>query len=287
MGNIKTTIDKYMSHLDELIKIENFEEAKKNFVRYQNELKLNTSEEKKNEIINYLLEILEPDVKKILKNYIWNLRSSDRIYLLFKEIYEGKLLRYACNYEISEKTSEKDIENYIKRIAKIFHMLGLVSKVSIINERLSKLYYKLVDIKLNKDSKNQATLENINELIKLQEKCLQYIKNSSINKEYENMLEELLNTKNKLLGIEYHKDKKYEEAIICFNKITKKDENIYQLIEVSYEEVVKENEKIKNYEKALEALGKLRNKFQRTKQKEVELNMKKIILMLWIYIMNY
>ena len=228
MGNIKTTIDNDMNKLDELIKTENFEEARRKFVKSQNELKKNNSEEKKTEITNYLLDLLEPDVKKILKNYIWNLRASDRIYLIFKEIYEGKLLKYACNKEVNEMTDEKEIKDYIERIEKVFKMLGLVSKISIINESLSKLYFKLVDIKRKKIQKN-PTLEQINELIILQEKCLQCIKNSSINKEqrieYENMLEDLLNIKNQILGNNSYLDKKYEEAIMYFNKITKKRGN--------------------------------------------------------------
>ena len=277
MGNIKTTIDNDMNKLDELIKTENFEEARRKFVKSQNELKKNNSEEKKTEITNYLLDLLDPDVKKILKNYIWNLRASDRIYLIFKEIYEGKLLKYACNKEVNEMTDEKEINDYIERIEKVFKMLGLVSKISIINESLSKLYFKLVDIKRKKIQKN-PTLEQINELINLQEKCLQCIKNSSINKEqrieYENMLEDLLNIKNQILGNNSYLDKKYEEAIMYFNKITKKEEIINQLVEKCYEELVIEYEKSQNYEKALEALGKLRNNYKRIKRKEIELKMK-------------
>ena len=205
------------------------------------------------------------------------MRASDRIYLIFKEIYEGKLLKYACNKEVNEMTDEKEINDYIERIEKVFKMLGLVSKISIINESLSKLYFKLVDIKRKKIQKN-PTLEQINELIILQEKCLQCIKNSSINKEqrieYENMLEDLLNIKNQILGNNSYLDKKYEEAIMYFNKITKKEEIINQLIEKCYEELVIEYEKSQNYEKALEALGKLRNNYKRIKRKEIELKMK-------------
>ena len=39
MGNIEKTINSYMEELDKLIKAENFEQAKKKFVDYENELK--------------------------------------------------------------------------------------------------------------------------------------------------------------------------------------------------------------------------------------------------------
>ena len=39
MGNIQNTINSYMMQLDELIKNENFDEAKRKFIKYQNELK--------------------------------------------------------------------------------------------------------------------------------------------------------------------------------------------------------------------------------------------------------
>ena len=60
MGNIKNTINSYMMQLDELIKNENFDEAKRKFIKYQNELKKTSSEEKKQEMINILIELLKP-----------------------------------------------------------------------------------------------------------------------------------------------------------------------------------------------------------------------------------
>ena len=275
MGNIKSVIDSYMAELSELILKGDFEEAKKKFVKYQNELKKTSSEEKKAEIINILMEYLEPETKNNLKNYIWNLRSSDRIYLIFKEVYEEKLIR-SCGLEISELSKEKDILEYIEKTEKIFNMIGLVSKTSVINERLSILYFKLVDIKHNKIS-NNPQLKDIEEIIQLQEKSLQYIKTTINNEqkvECEKFLEELLNTKYKLIGIEFQKERKYEEAIESYKKITKEEEIVLNSIERCYEEIMIENEKNKNYEKALEALGNLHNNISRIKQKEVELKMK-------------
>ena len=200
MGNIKSTIDSYMKELDELISKGNLEEAKTKFVKYENELKHTGSEDKKAEIINILIDFLEPETKKNLKNYIWNLRSSDRIYLLFKEIYEEKLLA-SCNFEFTALSKEKEINEYIEKTQKVFNLIGLVSKVSVINERLSNLYFKLVDIKYQKIM-NNPKLDEIEEIISLQEKCLQYIKNT-INteqtEEYQKFLVELLNIKYKLL----------------------------------------------------------------------------------------
>ena len=68
MGNIKSTIDSYMKELDELISKGNLEEAKTKFVKYENELKHTGSEDKKAEIINILIDFLEPETKKNLKN---------------------------------------------------------------------------------------------------------------------------------------------------------------------------------------------------------------------------
>ena len=93
MGNIKTTIELDMKQLDELIIKGQFDEAKKKFIKSENSLKSTSSEEKKSEITNYLLEYLDQETRKYLKNYIWNLYSSDRIYLIFKEIYEEKLIK--------------------------------------------------------------------------------------------------------------------------------------------------------------------------------------------------
>ena len=111
MGNIQKTINSYMIQLDELIKNENFEEAKKKFVNYENELKNNTSREKRHEIVDILMELLEPETKNNLKNYINNLVSADKIYLIFKEIYEDKLLK-SCYFEIKEISKEKEIKEY-------------------------------------------------------------------------------------------------------------------------------------------------------------------------------
>ena len=69
MGNLQKTINSYMKQLDELIKKENFEEAKKKFVDYENELKNNSSREKRHEIVDILMELLEPETKNNLKNY--------------------------------------------------------------------------------------------------------------------------------------------------------------------------------------------------------------------------
>ena len=71
MGNLQKTINSYMKQLDELIKKENFEEAKKKFVDYENELKNNSSREKRHEIVDILMELLEPETKNNLKNYIF------------------------------------------------------------------------------------------------------------------------------------------------------------------------------------------------------------------------
>ena len=275
MGNIKTTIELDMKQLDELIIKGQFDEAKKKFIKSENSLKSTSSEEKKSEITNYLLEYLDQETRKYLKNYIWNLYSSDRIYLIFKEIYEEKLIK-SCEFQISSLSKENEIESYIQKLEKVFIMIGLPSKVGVINERLSQLYYKLVDIKFQQFQMNPQ-LDKIEEIIKLQEKSIQYIKqtiNTEQKIECEGFLEILLNEKYKLYGIECQKNNKYEEAIEYYEKITKKTELILDCIEKCYEEIVLENERSKNYEKALNALGKLHNNMNRIKIKEVELKMK-------------
>ena len=275
MGNIKTTIELDMKQLDELIIKGQFDEAKKKFIKSENSLKSTSSEEKKSEITNYLLEYLDQETRKYLKNYIWNLYSSDRIYLIFKEIYEEKLIK-SCEFNISSLSKEDEIESYIQKLEKVFIMIGLPSKVGVINERLSQLYYKLVDIKFQQFQMNPQ-LDKIEEIIKLQEKSIQYIK-QTINTEQkivcEGFLEILLNEKYKLYGIECQKNNKYEEAIEYYEKITKMTELILDCIEKCYEEIVLENERSKNYEKALNALGKLHNNENRIKIKKVELKMK-------------
>ena len=275
MGNIKTTIDIDMKQLDELIIKGQFDEAKKKFIKSENSLKSTSSEEKKSEITNYLLEYLDQETRKYLKNYIWNLYSSDRIYLIFKEIYEEKLIK-SCEFQISSLSKENEIESYIQKLEKVFIMIGLPSKVGVINERLSQLYYKLVDIKFQQFQMNPQ-LDKIEEIIKLQEKSIQYIKqtiNTEQKIECEGFLEILLNEKYKLYGIECQKNNKYEEAIEYYEKITKMTELILDCIEKCYEEIVLENERSKNYEKALNALGKLHNNENRIKIKKVELKMK-------------
>lgn len=275
MGNIKTTIDLDMKQLDELIIKGQFDEAKKKFIKSENSLKSTSSEEKKSEITNYLLEYLDQETRKYLKNYIWNLYSSDRIYLIFKEIYEEKLIK-SCEFQISSLSKENEIESYIQKLEKVFIMIGLPSKVGVINERLSQLYYKLVDIKFQQFQMNPQ-LDKIEEIIKLQEKSIQYIKqtiNTEQKIECEGFLEILLNEKYKLYGIECQKNNKYEEAIEYYEKITKMTELILDCIEKCYEEIVLENERSKNYEKALNALGKLHNNENRIKIKKVELKMK-------------
>ena len=275
MGNIKTTIELDMKQLDELIIKGQFDEAKKKFIKSENSLKSTSSEEKKSEITNYLLEYLDQETRKYLKNYIWNLYSSDRIYLIFKEIYEEKLIK-SCEFQISSLSKENEIESYIQKLEKVFIMIGLPSKVGVINERLSQLYYKLVDIKFQQFQMNPQ-LDKIEEIIKLQEKSIQYIKqtiNTEQKIECEGFLEILLNEKYKLYGIECQKNNKYEEAIEYYEKITKMTELILDCIEKCYEEIVLENERSKNYEKALNALGKLHNNENRIKIKKVELKMK-------------
>ena len=275
MGNIKTTIELDMKQLDELIIKGQFDEAKKKFIKSENSLKSTSSEEKKSEITNYLLEYLDQETRKYLKNYIWNLYSSDRIYLIFKEIYEEKLIK-SCEFNISSLSKEDEIESYIQKLEKVFIMIGLPSKVGVINERLSQLYYKLVDIKFQQFQMNPQ-LDKIEEIIKLQEKSIQYIKqtiNTEQKIECEGFLEILLNEKYKLYGIECQKNNKYEEAIEYYEKITKMTELILDCIEKCYEEIVLENERSKNYEKALNALGKLHNNENRIKIKKVELKMK-------------
>ena len=275
MGNIKTTIELDMKQLDELIIKGQFDEAKKKFIKSENSLKSTSSEEKKSEITNYLLEYLDQETRKYLKNYIWNLYSSDRIYLIFKEIYEEKLIK-SCEFNISSLSKEDEIESYIQKLEKVFIMIGLPSKVGVINERLSQLYYKLVDIKFQQFQMNPQ-LDKIEEIIKLQEKSIQYIKqtiNTEQKIECEGFLEILLNEKYKLYGIECQKNNKYEEAIEYYEKITKMTELILDCIEKCYEEIVLENERSKNYEKALNALGKLHNNENRIKLKKVELKMK-------------
>ena len=275
MGNIQNTINSYMAQLDELIKTENFEEAKKRFIKYQNELKKNSSRDKRHEMVDILMELLEPETKNNLKNYINNLVSADKIYLIFKEIYEEKLIK-SCDFEIKELSKEKEIKEYIEKTEKIFGMIGLVSKVSVINERLSNLYFKLVDIKFQNLSKNR-NLKEIEEIIELQEKSLQYIKNTINNEqrvECEKFLEELLNIKYQLIGVDKMNERKYDEALEFFKKVTKEDEEVLGCIEKCYEEIMLENEKSHNFEKALEALEHLHNNQYRIKQKKVELNMK-------------
>jgi hypothetical protein len=275
MGNIKTTIELDMKQLDELIIKGQFDEAKKKFIKSENSLKSTSSEEKKSEITNYLLEYLDQETRKYLKNYIWNLYSSDRIYLIFKEIYEEKLIK-SCEFQISSLSKENEIESYIQKLEKVFIMIGLPSKVGVINERLSQLYYKLVDIKFQQFQMNPQ-LDKIEEIIKLQEKSIQYIKqtiNTEQKIECEGFLEILLNEKYKLYGIECQKNNKYEEAIEYYEKITKMTELILDCIEKCYEEIVLENERSKKYEKALNALGKLHNNENRIKIKKVELKMK-------------
>ena len=277
MGNIQNTINSYMMQLDELIKNENFDEAKRKFIKYQNELKKTSSEEKKQEMINILIELLKPETKNVLKNYIHNLISEDRIYLIFKEIYEEKLID-SCDFEKSQITAEKEIKEYIEKTEKIFKMVGLVSKTSVVNERLSLLYFKLANIKYNNLPKNR-NLKQVEEIIDLEEKSLQYIKQTINNEqrvECEKMLEELLNIKYELIAVDKMIAKKYDEAIEFFKKVTKENENVHNCIEKCYEEIMMENEKNKNYEKALEALEHLHNNVHRIKEKRVELRMKLI-----------
>ena len=277
MGNIQNTINSYMMQLDELIKNENFDEAKRKFIKYQNELKKTSSEEKKQEMINILIELLKPETKNVLKNYIHNLISEDRIYLIFKEIYEEKLID-SCDFEKSQITAEKEIKEYIEKTEKIFKMVGLVSKTSVVNERLSLLYFKLANIKYNNLPKNR-NLKQVEEIIDLEEKSLQYIKQTINNEqrvECEKMLEELLNIKYELIAVDKMIKKKYDEAIEFFKKVTKENENVHNCIEKCYEEIMMENEKNKNYEKALEALEHLHNNVHRIKEKRVELRMKLI-----------
>ena len=277
MGNIQNTINSYMMQLDELIKNENFDEAKRKFIKYQNELKKTSSEEKKQEMINILIEFLKPETKNVLKNYIYNLISEDRIYLIFKEIYEEKLID-SCDFEKSQITAEKDIKEYIEKTEKVFKMVGLVSKTSVVNERLSLLYFKLANIKFNNLPRNRK-LKQVEEIIDLEEKSLQYIKQTINNEqrvECEKMLEELLNIKYELIAVDKMIEKKYDEAIEFFKKVTKENENVLNCIEKCYEEIMMENEKNKNYEKALEALEHLHNNVHRIKEKRVELRMKLI-----------
>ena len=275
MGNIQNTIKSYMGQLDKLIKAEKFEEAKKKFIDYENELKNDSSLDRKNEILNILIESLEPETKKILKSYINNLIISDKIYLIFKEIYEEKLIK-SCNAELKGLTEEKEIRENIKKAEKIFEIIGLPSKTDVINERLSKLYFKLVDIKFQNFSKN-PNLKEIEEIIELQEKSLQYIKHTE-NKEQtvecEKFLRDLLNIKYQLTGVERMNQKKYDEAIEFFKKLTKLDRGVLTFIERCYEEIMLENEKNQNYEKALEALEHLNNNQKKIKQKKAELQMK-------------
>ena len=277
MGNIQNTINSYMMQLDELIKNENFDEAKRKFIKYQNELKKTSSEEKKQEMINILIELLKPETKNVLKNYIHNLISEDRIYLIFKEIYEEKLID-SCDFEKSQITAEKEIKEYIEKTEKIFKMVGLVSKTSVVNERLSLLYFKLANIKYNNLPRNR-NLKQVEEIIDLEEKSLQYIKQTINNEqrvECEKMLEELLNIKYELIAVDKMIGKKYNEAIEFFKKVTKENENVHNCIEKCYEEIMMENEKNKNYEKALKALEHLHNNVHRIKEKRVELRMKLI-----------
>ena len=277
MGNIQNTINSYMMQLDELIKNENFDEAKRKFIKYQNELKKTSSEEKKQEMINILIELLKPETKNVLKNYIHNLISEDRIYLIFKEIYEEKLID-SCDFEKSQITAEKEIKEYIEKTEKIFKMVGLVSKTSVVNERLSLLYFKLANIKYNNLPRNR-NLKQVEEIIDLEEKSLQYIKQTINNEqrvECEKMLEELLNNKYELIAVDKMIEKKYDEAIEFFKKVTKENENVHNCIEKCYEEIMMENEKNKNYEKALKALEHLHNNVHRIKEKRVELRMKLI-----------
>ena len=277
MGNIQNTINSYMMQLDELIKNENFDEAKRKFIKYQNELKKTSSEEKKQEMINILIELLKPETKNVLKNYIHNLISEDRIYLIFKEIYEEKLID-SCDFEKSQITAEKEIKEYIEKTEKIFKMVGLVSKTSVVNERLSLLYFKLANIKYNNLPRNR-NLKQVEEIIDLEEKSLQYIKQTINNEqrvECEKMLEELLNIKYELIAVDKMIGKKYNEAIEFFKKVTKENENVHNCIEKCYEEIMMENEKNKNYEEALKALEHLHNNVHRIKEKRVELRMKLI-----------
>ena len=275
MGNIEKTINSYMEELDKLIKAENFEQAKKKFVDYENELKNDSSLDKKDKILKILMKKLEPETKKNLKNYINNLVISDKIYLIFKEIYEDKLIN-SCNEELKELTEEEKTKEYIKKAEKIYDIIGLPSRINVIKEILSKLYFKLVDIKFQNFSKN-PNLEEIDEIIKLQEKSLDYIKQTDNNDqkvECETFLGELLNVKYQLTGTEKMNQKKYVEAIESFKKLPIEDKGILTLIEKCHEEIILENEKDQNYEKALEALEQLNNNQYKIKQKKAELQMK-------------
>ena len=277
MGNIEANIKTYMTKLDLLISKEDYENIQKLFGKYIKELEKYNSEENRKEIIKLLIDYLEPDISEPLNIYMSNLKFKDKIYLLFKEIYESKLIELG-KFQISESVNEEEIKQYIKKNENIFKKISLASSVYKLNETLSNLYFYLADIKYKKYTMNlKKTKEDISEIIDNMESCLKYIENS-INKDqkesYNNFKQHLINEKKKLCGLECLNQKKYEEAINFFKEMNNSEENIKEYIDKCYILIAEEYEEKNDYANALLTLKKLNMQDPRIKTKEILINMK-------------
>ena len=122
MGNIEKNLQSYIQNLYSFIEKEDYEGSKKLFDKYEKELEKYKSEEERKKIISCLMEYLEPNFVYELEIYMTNLNPKDKIYLLFKEIYEKKLVE-SGQFKFLDLKDEKIINNYIEKMRKFLKIL--------------------------------------------------------------------------------------------------------------------------------------------------------------------
>ena len=280
MGNdVKKNISDQIYEMKKAIKNFNYAKSKEIYDKIIYELNQIYKQGDINEIVNYLIEShTEKKVGEEFRILITNIKPIDKLCYLFQLIYENELIESIEKQKEDENSNSKikrestidkndvgklkqKINDEMAKIIIVNNYLEFVRFKSIMYEKIAEKFYNLGSIMYTNYSakKNQLSSE-LHEIVDIFTECVKNYKNTQNQKtkleEYNMALEKVTAHYNILLGREFIKIEKFEDALNCFQKINFNNSEMLlekrKGIHLCYEKMAEIEEEKKNYEQAIE-----------------------------------
>ena len=288
-NNLKAEISKKIYEMKDYIDSFNYEKSKEIYEKIKLELIKIEKEDDINETANYLiLSHTKPNIGIKFNSLITNLRAKDKLTYLFKLIYENELAQSIDKNE-EENTSNSllfrrqksdknnfekmmnDINIKMNRIIIVDKYIEFLQFKSLMFEKIAEKYFNLGSLIYSNYSTNKNLLSTqLQEVINLFNQCIENYQKTGNQKikleEYSSALERVKAHQDILRGREYIRQKKYDDALKCFEQIKINVSNIVEEknkgVYFCYEKLAEIKEEEKNYEKAIEYYMLIDNKFK-------------------------
>ena len=284
MGN--NIIEELNKGIEEIKKLISNKEYNNSYTKFKELYTKLTNVENEEGIKYLLLYATNPNNQLTFSTIIGNLKKCDKISFLFHLVYEQFLVESidsetdsddknsdnSLKTILNDRQREKEkIVNDISKIIQINYYISFIYYKSKLYELIAEKYYKLAKMNYsNFIQENKDSLDEIQEIIDQFFQCKDnYIKSKNYQKlldTYTKAYDKVVEHKKLLEAYQKYKEKKYEEALNCFNEIKTNDEKMLGDqkfgINLCYEKLGEQEKENKNYEKALEYFIKTKNNFQ-------------------------